>query len=253
MMKKLILCCALFSAVLLPAQQTVNDQLYARGIEMLKVRNDNQAFPIFQLLLKSDSANVKYLQYTAYLYSRIGYHQVGQANQTRYYRVGEYLAKKAIALDEKSPDAHFAYALALGRLTENASSKEKLAIAKLLKKEADRVVELDPKHAGAWHVLGRWHRELANIGSFEKAMINTFFGGMPPGASYDKAIECFNKCIAIENDCILHHYELANTYYQMGNKEKCRTHLNDAMRFNTGTTIDKDTFEKCEALKKSLD
>ncbi len=242
-----------FSVTAALQAQTVNEQLYARGVEMLKVRNDAQAFPIFQLLLKSDSANVNYVQYTAYLYSRIGYQQVGVASQTRYYRIGEYLAKKAIGLDEKSPDAHFAYALALGRLTENASSKEKLGYAKLIKREAERVVELNPKHAGAWHVLGRWHRELANIGTFEKAMINTFFGGMPPGASYDKAIECFNKCISIENDCILHHYELANTYYQMGDKQKCRTHLTNAMRLNTGTVIDKDTFEKCETLQKSLD
>lgn len=235
------------------AQESVNEIRYQQALKLKKERKDADAFPIFQSLLKSDSSNVNYLQYTSYLYSRMGYRQATDEAKLRYYKIAEYLAKKAIAADEKSAEAHFAYALALGRINENASSKQKIANAKLIKKEADRTIELDPKHAGAYHVLGRWHRTIANFNAVEKAMINSFYGGVPPGASFDKAVESFSKAINLEPDYMLHKYELAVTYKDMGKTSYAIIWAKEAMKLPQTNSDDKDTYKKCQDLLKDLE
>jgi tetratricopeptide (TPR) repeat protein len=239
-------------AVSLFAQSSVNDQMYAIASKHLAGRNYEAAFPLYQMLLKSDSNNVNYVYGAAQSYCRIGYRQATESAKQNYYKTGLKLAQKAVKLDDKNAEAHFSYALALGRINENAGSKQKIANAKLIKREADRCIELNAKHAGAWHLLGRWHRELASLSSMEKAMVNSFFGGMPTGASNDKAIECFKTAINLESGYILHKYELANTYYKMDDKTNAKTWLAEAMKCEQKTTDDKDGYKKCEELQKEL-
>lgn len=252
-MKRTLLSLLLLLPALLHAQKTVNEILLEKAIKLKVERKDEDAFPIFQQLLRSDSTNVEYLEYTSYCYSRMGHRQATEEMQMRYYHIAEYLAKKAIARDNNSAEAHFSYVLALGRLNENASSKQKVANAKLIKTEADRVIALNPKHAGAWHVLGRWNREIAGFNTVEKAMINSFFGGVPPGATYERAVECFKTAISLEGDYMLHKYELAMTYHKMDKDADAKKMVQEAMKLPQKNADDKDTYKKCEELLKDLD
>jgi Tfp pilus assembly protein PilF len=112
--------------------------------------------------------------------------------------------------------------MALGRINENASSKQKIANAKLIKSQVDRAIELNPKLAGAYHILARWHRTIANFSSIEKTMINSFFGGVPLGGSFDDAIKSFMVAVSLEPKFLMHQYELAQTYYDMGKKAEAK-------------------------------
>lgn len=49
-------------------------------------------------------------------------------------------------------------------------------------------------------------------------MINTMFGGVPEGGSFEAAIDSFLKAIGLEPKNIIHYYELAQTYYERNNK-----------------------------------
>lgn len=195
-----------------------NDEFYKRALQLNHESKFEESFEIFRQLLKSDSANVNYLHNTSFLYCKMGFGQPTEASRMDFYRTGEYLAKKALAIDKNSAGAHYSYAVALGRLNEHASNKQKIAVAKQIKQEADMAVKLDPKLAGAYHVLGRWHRTIAGFNTFEKLMINTMFGGVPEGGSYEAAIESFTKAIQLEPNNIIHYYELAQTYYERDNK-----------------------------------
>ncbi len=211
------------------------------------------AMPYYQALIKTDSTNVAYLGNGSQVYTRYGYlYMTSEAEKQNYFHKAEYLAKKAIALDDKNAEAHYAYALALGRINENASSKQKIANAKLIKKEADRSVELNPKQAGAYHILGRWHATIAGFNAIEKAMINTFFGGVPPGGSYEDAIKAFQTAISLEPRNMIHQYEIANTYYAMGNKIYAKVWLDKAMALPVVSDDDKITMDKCKELKKKV-
>ena len=231
--------------------QTSEEQ-YAKAYKLKLEYKYKEAFPLFQILLKSDSNNVNYLQYASYCYSKYGYYYAPETEKMTYYKTAEYLAKKAIKLNETSADAHYVYASALGRINENASSKQKIANAKLIKSEVDRAIALNPKLAGAYHILGRWNRTIAGFNAIEKAMINSFFGGVPPGGSYNDAVKAFMMAISIEPTYMNHQYELAETYYEMGKEVEAKLWAQKALEINPANEDDKKAKIDCEALLKKL-
>ncbi len=225
----------------------------------LRLKNDlkfEEALPLFQQLLKNDSNNTNYLVNTAFLLCKIGNREKEEKNRQRYFRNAAYLSKKAITINNNNAPAHYNYALALGRINEFAGTKQKIANAKVIKTECDQAIKLDPKMAGAYHILGRWHQTIAGFNLIEKAMINTMFGGVPEGGSYDAAIECFSKAISIEPGYKLHYYELALTYHERG-KDKddiySKIWVKKAIDLPVRDNDDKETQKKCEELLKKVE
>lgn len=251
-MNKLIV--VLLVGVALTAQSQSSDT-YENALKLKGESKFEEAFPIFQKLLKSDSNNVQYLHHTSYHYSKLGVRQKTEAEKIKWYKTGEYLALKAIKLDEKSAGAHYSYALALARINENASSKTKIANSKLIKAEAEKAIALNPKEAGPYHIMGRWHRVIAGFNAMEKMMINAFFGGVPVGGTYEDAIKFFNQAIALEPQYALHQYEMAMTYYERdaGNdKVYAKVWCEKALKCPVLNDDDKETVRKCNELLKKL-
>lgn len=252
MRKKIFLLILAFCVTSVSFSQS-NDELYAKALKFKTELKYKDAFPMFQTLLKSDSNNVNYLQFASYCYSKYGYYYVSaEAEKMKYYKTAEYLAKKAIKVQETSADAHYVYAMALGRINENASSKQKIANAKLIKAQADRAIALNPKLAGAHHILGRWHKTIAGFSAIEKAMINSFFGGVPPGGSYEDAIKAFMTAIGIEPKYMNHQYELAQTYADMGKNVEAKLWAKKALEITPSNDDDIKAKKDCEALLKKL-
>ena len=212
-MKRLI--CLL--ALLFTLQAQAQNITLAGALQLKEAKKWKEAFDAFSVLLKSDSTNVDYLTNASYLYSKLGNLKTAEAERQAFFNKALYLAKKARSINPSSAHAHYMIALALGRINEHASNKQKIANAKLIKNECDTAVKLDPKLAGAYHILGRWHRTVAGFNFIEKAMINTLFGGVPEGGSYEAAIDNFSKAILLEPDEMLHKFELAETYRERNN------------------------------------
>jgi len=229
-----------------------NEDLYKQGLKYRTERDNKNGLATFQKLMKADSANADYLANGSYFYSKVGNTLATEKEKMDYYHKAMYLAKKSIKLNDKNAEAHYAYALALGRINENASSSQKIANSKLIKGECDKTILLNAKHAGAYHILGRWNRTIAAFSGFEKTMINTFYGGVPTGASYDEAVKAFQNAVVYEPKYILHQYELAVTYKDMGKKEYAKTWLTKAVELPANNEDDKDAKKKCETLLKEL-
>ncbi len=228
------------------------EENYAKALKLKTEYNYKEALSLFQKLLKSDSSQINYLINTSYCYSKTGYFFAPDAEKQGYYKTAEYLSKKAIQINTASADAHYTYAMALGRINENASSKQKINNAKLIKSELDKCIALNPKIAGAYHILGRWHRTIAGFSVIEKAMINSFFGGVPPGGSYEDAIKCFMTAIGLEPSVMIHQYELAVTYHEMGKDIEAGLWAKKALEINPVSPDDKKAKSDCEALLKKI-
>ena len=198
----------------LAAQQP--DEQYRLAVKLKNESRFEESLAIFQQLMKADSGKIEYLYNGSFLYSKLGNRQKEESARQSYFKKAEYLAKKAIAIDNNNAEGHYTYALALGRINEYASTKQKIANAKLIKTECDFALKLNPKHSGVYHILGRWHRTVAGFNFIEKGMINAFFGGVPEGGSYKDAIDCFNKAVLLEPGYMLHKFELAQTFYERG-------------------------------------
>lgn len=241
-------------ACFIQAQTANESQLfqYAQKVEAEGKLND--ALTIYKSLLKNDSANISYLTHTSILYSKVGHRQPNRDSQIAWYKTGYYLAQKAIKLNNNSADAHYSFALALGRMNENAGSKTKIENAKQIKSEAEITLKLNPKIAGAYHILGRWHQVVAGFNAIERTMISAIFGSMP-GGSYTDAINNFQRAIVLEPLNMVHYYELAHSYYlrnDKGDKAQAKNWASKALLIPVKNEDDADTKKDCESLLKKL-
>jgi len=145
----------------------------------------------------------------------------GAAQQ--HYREALDLAEVALTLSESSAHAHLARAVAEGRLALDAGRQERVERSRAVKRHADRAIELDSTLAGAFHVRGRWHREVADLNFLERTVVRTVYGGLPD-ASFERAVADFRRAIDLE-EVRFHHLELAKTYLKMDRPEDARTQL----------------------------
>lgn len=232
------------------------DDLYKQAVKLKNESKFEESLALFLYLLKSDSAKVEYLYNTSFLYSKLGNRQKAESVRLDYFHKAESYALKAIARDNNNAECHYTYALALGRLNENASTRQKISNAKLIKTECETGLKLNPKHTGLYHILGRWHRTVAGFNFVEKGMINAFFGGVPQGGSYQDAIDCFSKAVRIEPSYMLHKYELAVTYYERGEGDDyilCKIWCKKVLEMTPMDADDKVTQEKAAALLKKVE
>jgi tetratricopeptide (TPR) repeat protein len=232
------------------------EDLYKQAVKLKDASRFEESLAVFQQLLKADSTRIEYLYNTSFLFSKLGNRQKEEEKRQEYFHRAEYFAKKAIARDYNNAEGHYTYALALGRLNENASSKQKIANAKLIKTECETGLKLNPKHSGLYHILGRWHRTIAGFNFVEKGMINAFFGGVPEGGSYDDAIACFSKAVLLEPGYMLHKYELAQTYYERGEGDDyilCKIWCRKVLEMTPADQDDQLILQKAKALLKKVE
>ena len=186
-------------------------------------------------------------------YSKKGNEFSDKKTRQAYFNTGLYLAKKALALDASFADSHYCMALALGRINEFTDTQTKIANSKEIKRYIDETLKLNPAHAGAYHILGRWNRTIANFGNVERMMINSLYGGVPKGATLQGALDAFIKAVAFEPEFKLHQYELAQAYLDMGKKINAKVWFQKALKIKSNNQSDLLINEKClkalEALK----
>src|ERR1043166_9504677 len=106
-------------AALFAVAQT-NDELYQQGLKYKAEHKNKEGYDTFCKLMKADSGNINYITNGSYFYCKYGNVTTGtDKDKMTYYKTAEYLAKKAIKMDEKNAEAHYVYCLALGRINEN--------------------------------------------------------------------------------------------------------------------------------------
>jgi tetratricopeptide (TPR) repeat protein len=241
---------------LMVAQSGANEILYQKGMKAREEYKYYEGLALFQILLKSDSTNVDYLAQTSYFLARVGQLQPTKDQRMNYYYKAEYIAEKAVVAGHNNAEAHYSYALALGRINEHASHKQMISNAKLMKSELDTCLEINPKHDFAWHVLGRWHREIAGLNGIERFMVNALYGGMPVGGTYVDAITSFQNAIKYNPKYIIHYFELAKTFYLRdckGDKEFAKEYLKAALSLPDMAPDDPENRQHCEELLKKLE
>lgn len=145
-----------------------------------------------------------------------------------YLKAEEY-ARKGIKTDANSSYCHLYLAVAVGKIALFEGGKTKVRLSKEIKGEAIKAIELDPKNDVAYHILGRWHREIASLSRILKAFAKMLYGGLPK-ASNEEAVKHFKKAIEISPTSIIHHLELAKTYKEMKEWKLALKEINEVDR-----------------------
>ncbi len=129
--------------------------------------------------------------------------------QLELYERASTSAKRCIELDSAIAEGHFQLARALGKIALFKGVFKSAGLAKQVKKEAEKALALDPRHDGAMHLLGRWHREVAQKPKFLRAPMGL-------GAADKKVgLEYFERAIELNPELINHHLEYGISLYDL--------------------------------------
>lgn len=209
-----MLCCNLFAQ---------DDFAYylAEGDSLFNAFNNEGALESYSKAYQLDSSNYEVCWKLSRAYVDVGEDLEGDP-RAEYYQNGQRLAEKAVAIDSNGAKGHLRLSIAVGRVALDAGAKERVRLSKVVKKEVDKAIKLDPNDDIAYHVLGRWNRKLANLSWIERGFANMFLGGVPSEASEENAALNFKKAIEINPSYINHYLELGMTYEMMDMEEEAR-------------------------------
>jgi tetratricopeptide (TPR) repeat protein len=166
----------------------------------------------------------------------------------RWFASSEGLARQCVALYPDSSEAHFFLAVAIGQMAKVVGGKRRIELSKDVKREAEATLALDPAHAGAMHVLGRWNYEVAGLGWFSKVAAKIVYGGVPPGASYEQAQAWFERAIAVRPDMPLNRLWLGATLIKVHDYSGAREQLQ--MCLDLDDVLWDDPLTKAKAAKQ---
>ncbi len=168
-----------------------------------------------------------------------------------YFTQARKLCEKAVEVHPDGWEGHFRLSVALGRLALFRGGKEKIRLSQMVKEEADKAVALNPNADLAYHVLGRWHQNIANLSGMLKFFAKVLYGGVPD-ASNEESADMFKKAIAIDPDHIEHHLELARTYQFMDEKDLARQSLEQVLSLPAVDEDDSKFKKEAEKMLKKL-
>ena len=170
----------------------------------------------------------------------LGRFDSNEANRTSLYKRAEEYARRAVAVRPNEAEGHFELAKAIGRNAQTMGTKDRVKFAGVVHDEAMAALKIDPKHAGAAHVMGVWNAEVMRLSGFERSIARTFLGGKVFGsASWADAIRYMEEAVAVDPGRLTHHLDLARIYRDRGEKAKARAQYEAVIRgtateFNDG-------------------
>lgn len=205
----------------LAARAQYAEALIARG-DLSDVRfQASEALKDYLSAEKLEPNNVKLLLSIARQYRHLMSEAVTNEMKLKIGNISLVYALRAAALAPNNSEAQLSPAISYGKMLPFQGSKEQVTASPRIKVAADKALTLDPSNDVAWHVLGRWHQALANIGVIKRTLGQLVYGKLPVSTNQE-AVTCFNKAIAINPSRLRHYIELGYTYARMGQNDAAR-------------------------------
>jgi len=211
----------------LPATIAANDfssPAHAQALELYYQGRLDEARVAYLNVLETAPHDHQVLLELARTESELG---EGEQGETRR-RLVASAVEHARAAARSRPDlaeCHLTLAIALGRQAMREGPRTRLSLAREVKAEVDRAIELDPANGIAYLVRGMWNREVSSLNLLERFAAHTVLGGMPQGASMEGAVHDLRKSVELAPTTVLHWLELGRTYAELGRRDEARKAL----------------------------
>lgn len=141
-----------------------------------------------------------------------GENDSGDAARLAAYREGLRYAQAAVSADEENADAHFAAFANRGRIMELEGAIASFFNLRVLKRELNRTLELNPNHADALAAKGRMLRKLPRV----------------LGGNLEEAAQYLRRAIDLDRNAVSARIELAEIYRDLGHPEVGIPYLENA-------------------------
>ena len=175
----------------------------------------------------------------------------GEEEKLKLGRTAIAYSEKAAQLGPRNAEAQLAPAISYGKLVELLSSREQVQASAIIKACSERAVKLDAGNDLAWHILGRWHRVMADTSGVKRAMAGLLFGTLEKG-SIDEALRCLHKAAALAPARLMHEYELGRAYLVKGDEPQARLHFQKAASMRCTDKGDAEAVAEAQAALAKL-
>jgi tetratricopeptide (TPR) repeat protein len=183
--------------------------------------NAANALKHYEAALAVDPNNSDALIKAAYDAVDLGEFNPHVDQRTALYRSGEQYARRAVAANPDNAEAHFQLARAIGRNALTMGARDRIKFAREVRDQALEALRLNPKHAGALHVMGVWNAEVMRLNGLSRMIAKNFLGGsIFSEANWDNAQTYLEQAVSLDPDRITHRLDLAAVYADRGQKAK---------------------------------
>ncbi len=243
---------ALASAVAAPVARAQSPAEHVAMGDRERFTNPTSALRHYEAALASDPRN-----YDALAKASVAAVDVGEAasggQRTQLYRSGELYARRAMEARPNDAEGHFALARALGRTAQTLGSRDRVKYAGEVRNHAMEALRLDPKHAGALHIMGVWNAEIMRLNGVSRFMAKNFLGGKVfDSANWNDAQRYLEQAVAQEPNRLVHRIDLAAVYADRDNKDKAREQITFILRAPASESNDAKYKREAEALQRRL-
>jgi len=225
-------------------------RIFERVDSLRRHRQFRASLAVLNELRDAQPQNVEVLYRLAFTWSDLGKASDSKRQSREFYQRSLDVADQAVRADSTSAWAHFAVAVAQGRLTFQAGARERVERSRAVKAHAEQAIALDSTLAGAYHVRGRWHRDAADLNIVLRAAVSAMYGGLPD-ASIDQAVRDFQTAIELE-DRAYHHLELGKTYLVLDRPTAAREQFRKAIAVPRADPFDPEYKQEARHLLDTL-
>ena len=208
----------------LSSQAQTAAELIAKGDTYDRVFDANHALNFYLPAAEKEPKSVPLLLRIARQYRYLMAEARNNEDRLKFGNTSLGYGLRAASLAPHDSEAQLSPAITYGKMLPYQGPKAQVEVSPLIKAAADKAIRLDPTNDTAWHVLGRWHQVLANIGVLKRTLGQLLYGKLPTTTN-EAALNCFERAIAINPGRLRHYIELGRTYSQMGNTTEARRYL----------------------------
>lgn len=222
------------------------DDLVRQALAYEARAKPNQALNLLLQAERAGRTDAFVLQKIARQYADLFYETEPRAERKR-------LAENALAYSRRAAEADptnavnvLSIAISSGQLATIGDTREKVRLSRQVRTEAERALALDPGYAWAHHILGRWHREVADLGSAARVFVALFLGGLP-AATHEDAVRHLERAVQLEPDELQHRVELGFAYLSFGDAARARSSFEHAVGLTARARIDHAALARARA------
>lgn len=160
----------------------------------------------------------------------VGLLQPTEEEQNAWYRTGIVHGREAVRVRREGVDGLYWLCANQGRLAIQLAPAASAEAALEVYRLAHRVLELDPRHAGAHNALGKIGFEVMRLSAIERFLARTLVGNEAlERASWEDTERQQRHAVQLDPDMPLYRLDLGRTYLQTGRYEMAERELEKAL------------------------
>lgn len=175
-----------------------------------------------------------------------------QEKKLKHYYTAEEYARKAVKADPNGTWGHFYVAASLGKIATQSPISKQIDLSREIQEAAEKAIASDPNNGFAYHVVGVWHRRVAEIGQMKRVLASTLLWRSIPTGSMEKSVEYLKKAVSLNPRVILHHLELAKTYMALDQLQLARNSLESALQLPIQFSDDSSNKKEAQQLLEEI-